>query len=61
MRSLGGVSFPSSGPTYAKPILPTEGYPLLEDPYFGKASMTQVGELTTHGRSTAYSPVPWNN
>ena len=32
-------------------------YPLLVDPFAGKASMTSVGDLTTYGVSTAYTPV----
>ena len=42
-------------------VVTPETYPLLADPYAGKASMSQVGELTTYGVSTAYTPVNWNN
>ena len=46
--------------TATKVVLP-DTYPLLSDPFEGKASMKQVGELTTYGVSTAYTPVSWNN
>ena len=38
-----------------------ETYPTLQDPYEGKAGQTIVGELTTYGVSTRYTPVTWNN
>ena len=38
-----------------------ETYPTLKDPYEGKAGQTIVGELTTYGVSTPYTPVAWNN
>ena len=47
--------------TVANKTIVPETYPLLKDPFEGKASMTQVGELTTYGVSTAYTPVAWNN
>ena len=38
-----------------------ETYPTLKDPYEGKAGHAIVGNLTTYGVSTRYTPVTWNN
>ena len=41
-------------------ILPAT-YPTLIDPYEGKAGQSIVGELTTYGVSTRYTPIAWNS
>jgi hypothetical protein len=45
----------------AQNIALPETYPSLKDPFEGKAGQSIVGELTTYGVSTPYTPVSYNS